>query len=176
MKPALIAIVALAIYCVETTRSDPSVEITRSVIHSGGGTILSSSQTITCALGEVLVGSSTSEHHEITWGFFAFVGQPCAVSAACDDANVCTFDTCTNTLCAYSPVHYGDVNGSGASGGSTVPNLDDILCVLMGFSSFDACMNADIVPACTGNGLINLDDILAVLAAFGGSDPCACAP
>ncbi len=141
---------------------------------NGSGVIASDRHAITGAFGEGIVGSSTSEHHELTWGFFAFVGQPCATSAVCIDDSVCTFDNCTDTLCAYSPVRYGDVNGSGASGGATIPNLDDILCVLQGFSNVGACMNGDIAPPCTGNGQIDLDDILSVLAAFSGADPCEC--
>lgn len=172
MMPWMITVVAFVAFLGQT---DSSVQITRSVVHSGG-TIASDHHNITAAIGEGLVGSSTSEHHEITWGFFAFVGQPCAVSAVCDDENVCTFDDCTNTLCDYSPVRYGDVNGSGASGGAAIPNLDDILCVLQGFSNFGACMNGDLAPACNGDGQISLDDILAVLGAFAGGDPCKCLP
>lgn len=147
-----------------------TTEISRHGIVNGSNVSASDHHEISGAIGEGLVGSSTSEHHEITWGFFAFVGQPCAVNAVCDDKNVCTFDNCTNTLCAYSTVRYGDVNGSGASGGAAIPNLDDILCVLQGFSNFNACMNGDIAPPCAGNELINLDDLLAVLAAYSGVD------
>jgi hypothetical protein len=64
---------------------------------------------------------------------------------------------------------YGDVNGSGGQ-----PNLDDILCLLNGFTSLNACPNGDLAPACSGNDVINLDDILAVLNAFSGGDPCNC--
>lgn len=148
--------------------------IHRSVIGDGGGGSASKRISIVGEIGQGLIGSTTSQRHEIVWGFFAFVGQPCATSAVCDDQNVCTFDTCSNTLCAYSSVRYGDVNGSGASGGAAIPNLDDILCVLQGFSNFDTCMNGDLAPACSGNGFINLDDILAVLASFSGFDPCGC--
>lgn len=154
--------------------ANAGTDIPRSVINCGGGTVVSEHHAVSGTIGQGLISSSTSEHHEITWGFFAFVGQPCATSAVCNDASVCTFDNCTNTLCAYSLVRYGDVNGSGASGGAAQPDLDDILCVLQGFANAAACMNADLAPPCTGNDLINLDDILAVLAAFSGADPCGC--
>lgn len=64
---------------------------------------------------------------------------------------------------------YGDVYPQ--SGGDCTVNLDDILCVLSGFSNFPSCPNADIQP-CDGNAVISLDDILAVLNAFGGSFSC----
>lgn len=64
------------------------------------------------------------------------------------------------------PSVFGDVNNSG------LVNLDDILCVLAGFSNFNTCPKGDLAP-CGGNGLINLDDILRVLGAFAGQNPCA---
>lgn len=52
-----------------------------------------------------------------------------------------------------------------------IVNIDDILCVLAGFSNFSNCPLGDLQP-CFGNGVISLDDILWVLAAFGGVDHC----
>lgn len=155
-------------------------EISRSVVTNGGDGVASSHHNLTAALGEGLVGSSTSAHHEIVWGFFAFVGEPCAMSAVCEDRDVCTYNVCENTLCAYKQVRFGDVNGSGATGASPIPDLDDILCVIAGFGDPASCLNGDVAPttgpnACQGDGLINLDDLLAVLAAFAGDDPCECA-
>lgn len=49
--------------------------------------------------------------------------------------------------------------------GDLIVDLDDVLCVLDGFSNWADCPTADIVP-CSGNGLINLDDLLQVLEGF----------
>lgn len=59
---------------------------------------------------------------------------------------------------------WGDVNNT------NVVSLDDILCVLNGFSgSFTVCSRyADDLLGFTPNGIVNLDDILVVLAAFSG--------
>jgi subtilisin-like proprotein convertase family protein len=73
-------------------------------------------------------------------------------------------------VCDCVIVPFGDVNAS------MMVDLDDILCVLGGFSDASLCPNGDIVPCDDGDGLIDLDDILAVLAAFSGNaacpDPC----
>lgn len=107
----------------------------------------------------------------------AQVGCRCANDFACLDNNVCTCDRCTAGSCQTLNVEFGNVNCSLAQ----TPNLDDILCVLSGFSNFANCPNGDLAPttgplACQGNDLINLDDILAVLGAFAGQDPCGCVP
>lgn len=67
---------------------------------------------------------------------------------------------------------WGDVNNSG------IVNLDDILCVLSGFSAtFTNCsLYADDLMGTTPNRIINLDDILAVLNAFGGTPYGGAAP
>lgn len=67
---------------------------------------------------------------------------------------------------------WGDANNSG------VVNLDDILCVLSGFSAnFTNCsLYADDLMGTTPNRIINLDDILAVLNAFGGASYGGAAP
>lgn len=156
-----------------------SANIPRSDITCAGDAVTSEHHTITATIGDGLVGTATSAHHSITAGFFAFVGQPCAVDQICRDGDVCTFDKCDDTICANRTVRLSDVNGSGACGGVIAPDLDDILCVLNGFGNFAACGNGDLAPttgsnACTGNGVIDLDDILAVLAAFTGANPCGC--
>lgn len=76
--------------------------------------------------------------------------------------NIGPICTLTVTLCGV----YGDVTQDG------VTDLDDILCAIAGFSTFEDCPTGDIAP-CGGNGIIDLDDILEVIAAFGGADdPC----
>lgn len=100
----------------------------------------------------------------------------CTTSTQCVqmDANVCRCDACNTGFCESAQVQYGNANCSGPQN----PNLDDILCVLGGFSNYANCPNGDLkgAPAtpCTPNNLINLDDILAVLGAFSGIDPCGC--
>lgn len=96
----------------------------------------------------------------------------CDDAVDCLDSFACTFDTCVGNLCSHVGVGFGNVNGLGPA---TQVNLDDILCVLVGFGNFAGCPNADVAPDCAGNGVVNLDDILAVLGAFGGADPCGCA-
>jgi hypothetical protein len=96
--------------------------------------------------------------------------ESCSQDAQCCDADACTFNICDAGECQYAPNRYGNVNGDP----NNIVNLDDLLCVLAGFSSFALCPNADIAPPCTGDGVINLDDILRELAAFGGANPCGC--
>lgn len=82
----------------------------------------------------------------------------------------------TRCFCTACQLH-GDVSPVGQPTGNCIVNLDDILCVLAGFSGFANCPTGDIAP-CGGNNVINLDDILSVLAAFSGTYACAhpCAP
>lgn len=103
-------------------------------------------------------------------GSLSQVAVSCLSSVNCSDDNVCTFDHCAGGFCAWSPVGFGNVDGSPGQS----PNLDDILCTLAGFSSVQNCPNADLMPGCVGDGMITIDDILAILAAFSGADPCAC--
>lgn len=105
------------------------------------------------------------------------IGTSCVPSPFCGDDNACTFDcSFDGGPCAHFEMEYGNVNGSPVQ----LPNLDDILCVLGGFSNLNSCPNADIkgntVTPCAPNLVINLDDILAVLGAFAGVDPCGCTP
>ncbi len=67
------------------------------------------------------------------------------------------------------PCPYGDVIGFG------VVDIDDILCILIGFANPVLCPNGDIAP-CGGDGMIDIDDILAALAAFAGEALCPCTP
>lgn len=104
---------------------------------------------------------------------------PCAIDADCAgvDTSLCTCNHCAAGFCTSMPVEFGNVNCSA----NQAPDLDDILCVLSGFTAFDHCPNADIAStttpgACQGDGMINLDDILAVIGAFSGTSPCACNP
>lgn len=95
------------------------------------------------------------------------VPDVCESLNPCSDSDVCTCDLCFLAGCSSVAVSYGDVTCNGGA-----PNLDDILCVLSGFSMFSRCPNADIAPYPAGSGTINLDDILAVLSAFAGNNPC----
>jgi hypothetical protein len=99
--------------------------------------------------------------------------ETCVHSVDCHDFNVCTCDRCRPELglCEHFPIEYGNVD---CMGPPEQANIDDILCVLQGFSNIRHCPNADLHPPCLGNTIINLDDILAVLQAFAGFDPCGC--
>lgn len=82
----------------------------------------------------------------------------------------------TRCNCTACQLH-GDVSPLGPPTGNCAVDLDDILCVLAGFSDFSNCMAGDIAP-CGGNNVINLDDILSALGAFAGDYNCShpCAP
>lgn len=96
-------------------------------------------------------------------------------SAECDgtklrdaDRNLIPFDVSPAILTA-TPRPYGDVVRSG------IIDVDDISCVLVGFSTFADCLAGDVtspkVP-CTPDGMIDVDDILAILDAFSGLSTC----
>lgn len=72
--------------------------------------------------------------------------------------------------CECSGAVYGDVYP--VSQGNGLVDLDDIICVLSGFSNFQTCPGADLEP-CEGNGIINLNDILSVIAAYLGFVSCS---
>lgn len=94
---------------------------------------------------------------------------PCASYTDCTDEDVCTSNRCfASGECSYVWGKFGELTGNG------IVNLDDILCVLSGFSSTAACPAGDIAPNCAADGRIALDDILAVIGAFSGVDPCGC--
>lgn len=101
--------------------------------------------------------------------------ETCVNDVDCHDFNVCSCDRCQVELgvCEHFPIEYGNVD---CMGPPNQANIDDILCVLQGFTNIRLCTNADLHPPCIGNQIINLDDILAVLQAFAGFDPCGCEP
>jgi len=185
VSPALI--VFFGATCVATAgafaQSGGAYTITKSTIDSGGGTSTGGSYSVSGTIGQPDAGVLSGGTYTLEGGFWnsepAPAGVPCADNGDCvlaDDAPnaVCTFDRCVANFCTQEPIEYGDVNGAGPN----TPNLDDILCVLAGFSNYNDCPNADIHDAgaptlCQSNGILNLDDILRVLATFAGQPPCA---
>lgn len=98
-------------------------------------------------------------------------GPGCTTNAQChNDNNSCTCDICDAGTCRHQPTIFGNANCDAA----LLVTVDDILCVLNGFSSFASCPNGDTHPGCTGNNIINIDDILRILNAFARVDPCGC--
>jgi len=93
--------------------------------------------------------------------------------AACDDGDACTTnDTCNaQAACGGTPIValYGDVHPPGGNG---VIDVDDLLCVLDGFSGIAPCDALSDIFSCGGNGVIDVDDILAELDAFSGTYAC----
>jgi hypothetical protein len=63
---------------------------------------------------------------------------------------------------------YGDVF---PTGGDCVVDVDDLGCVVAGFSDPSLCPDGDIAP-CGGSGEIDVDDMLAVVDAFAGIYAC----
>ncbi len=118
-------------------------------------------------------GQSGPGGYELSGGFwFGETGTPCVTSIDCandPNNNACNAATCPGGYCHYSCLRFGDVRAP-ANG---VVNLDDILCLVSGFSNFANCSDGDLHP-CGGNGIISLDDILSVLNAFAGGNPCGC--
>lgn len=94
----------------------------------------------------------------------------------CEDADVCTLDTCDLDGCYNTAILYGDVNADG------FVNSDDLLCELDTFATVfnpASCLQStpqarDISPCpggapnTMGDGFVNTDDALAVLDKFGG--------
>lgn len=156
-------------------QSGSGYDLTWNTLDGGGGLSTGNGYELQGTIGQPDAGALSGSNYELNGGFWfpsAPAGAPCTTAADCKldtPNNACNHATCPAGWCTYSCVKYGDVV---APAGGTV-NLDDILCVLGGFSSFSACFNGDINP-CGGNGIINLDDILAVLAAFSGANPCGC--
>jgi len=118
------------------------------------------------------VGVVTSTNYELRDGFWDTVPPVltfCPPDSNCDDADICTFDSCAAGVCSNAANTYGDVDFN-----NTV-NLFDLFCVLDGFGgvfsgncTFD---RLDIEP-CDGNGSLNLFDLFAILDSFSGIDPC----
>lgn len=94
--------------------------------------------------------------------------EVCATIDECNDADPCTLDDCGAGLCNHAARLFGDVDASG------VIDVDDLLCLLNGFSVPGSCPGSDLFP-CEGDGLIDIDDLLAGLYAFTGVDVC-CGP
>lgn len=70
---------------------------------------------------------------------------------------------------AAATYRWGDLNNSG------VVDLDDILCLLEGFSGdYTSCLREAMdIMGCTPNGAVDLDDLIEVLSAFQGDGiPC----
>ena len=70
---------------------------------------------------------------------------------------------------AAATYRWGDLNNSG------VVNIDDILCLLEGFSGdYTSCLREAMdIMGCTPNGVVDLDDLIELLVAFQGDGiPC----
>ena len=181
MRLALVLQVSLMIGVCCTTvtaQSGGGYDLTWSTLDSGGhsSTVVNGYQ-LEGTIGQADAGALSGGTYVLSGGFWsdsAPTGMPCATIVDCKDDlpnNACNHASCAAAVCAYTDATFGDV--STPSNGNV--DLDDILCLLAGFSSFANCPNGDIDP-CAGNGLITIDDILQVLFAFAGGDPCNCDP
>ncbi len=142
---------------------------------SGGVYALTASTAQHGGVGKLTSFSNTYTLADGFWHAAAPAGCPCTTLAdcrnsTCMDDNGCNHATCVSGTCVFTCERYGDVQPAGGNG---IVNIDDILCILGGFASYQSCPNADINP-CGGNATINLDDILSVLVAFAGGNPCSC--
>lgn len=183
MKTKMIAIGIMGFVAATTTQSIAG-ESWRISWYSidGGGTIASrgGSYSMSGTIGQTdtaVLRAVESLNYEVIGGFWAAdVTRPsCSCTTAtdcratvCDADNACNRVSCDAGECTFSCTQFGDVTGQNGQ-----INLDDILYVLSGFSSFANYPNADIAP-CAGDGIVSLDDILSVLGAFAGASPCAC--
>lgn len=157
-------------------QSGNGYDLTWSTIDGGGGLITGNGYELNGTIGQPDAGPLSGSGYELNGGFWlpAASGVPCAAVGECaadGPNNACNHAACASGFCSYICVKYGDVKAPPDG----LVNLDDILCVLGGFSSFGSCVNGDIHP-CGGNAIINLDDILGVLGAFAGANPCGCDP
>lgn len=159
-------------------QSGNGYDLTWSTLDSGGhSSAVVNGYQLAGTIGQADAGALSGGAYVLSGGFWsdsAPIGTPCATTVDCKDDllnDACNHASCAAAVCVYTSAVFGDVK--------TPPNgnvdLDDILCLLAGFSSFANCPNGDIDP-CAGNGLISIDDILQVLFAFAGGDPCACTP
>lgn len=163
---------AIGARCVATTNTGREVH---RVLRAGNGFGNTSSPVLHFGIGT----ETGVQSIEITWpsGIVQLIDNPplaqiinvteagCVGAAQCNDGEICTADTCDEGTCVHKGIVYGDVNESGNV------DLDDLLCVIAGFSDVAACPTADIA-GCEANGVIDMDDILAIIGAFGGVDPC----
>jgi len=101
-----------------------------------------------------------------------------AADTDCFDGDDCTQDACDPSSVRAGPdgcVHdrlvilHGDVF---PLGGDALLDVDDLLCVVFGFSDPETCPGGDLAP-CGGDGDINVDDLLAMLSVFSGEPHCA---
>jgi hypothetical protein len=168
----------LVVHCGTTAfaQSGGGYDLTWSTVDCGGATFSAGGgYELGGTIGQPDAGEQSGGLYGLTGGFWFGVvpiGFPCPSAVDCrnDPANnACNCATCTASTCQYTCTRFGNVTCDPLH----LINLDDILCVQNGFSSFANCPNGDVNP-CGGNGIINLDDILAVLAAFSGANPCGC--
>ncbi len=158
-----------------TAQSGNGYDLTWSTVDSGGLMFSTGDgYELGGTIGQPDAGVLAGSGYELSGGFWVpfGVGPMCLNPGDCnfDPANnACNHAGCPGGTCTYTCVKFGDVQ----TPPDGIVNLDDILCLLSGFSSFSNCVNGDI-HTCGGNGIINLDDILSVLSAFSGSNPCGC--
>lgn len=161
-----------------TAQSGGGYDLTWSTLDSGShSSAVVNGYQLAGTIGQADAGELSGGAYVLSGGFWtdsAPTGTPCATTVDCKDDlpnDACNHANCAAAVCVYTGASFGDV--SAPSNGNV--DLDDILCLLAGFSSFANCPNGDIDP-CAGNGLITIDDILKVLFAFAGGDPCGCEP
>jgi hypothetical protein len=94
----------------------------------------------------------------------------CLVDADCDDDDDCTVEVCNHSPagCEYTSlvILFADVIVN------QIVDLNDLLCVIAGFSNSADCPGGDIMPCSGPDGQIDIGDILGALAAFEGSPSC----
>ena len=98
---------------------------------------------------------------------------PCTTNLECDDGVSCTCDKCDMGTCIHFPVTFGDTSCDCIG-----PDLEDLICILLGFANYADCPNSDLAnPECTPDGIIDVDDLILVLGAIAGEpSPCFCGP
>jgi hypothetical protein len=82
------------------------------------------------------------------------IDNDCDALLDCDDSSECTLGV------------YGDLDGDGDV------DVDDLLCMVYGYSNLSLCPSGDIDP-CKPDGDIDVDDLLAIVFAYGGTYACA---
>ncbi len=179
----LLTSIAMSAACICMTGIGYGFEITRSTVDGGGGRMSSISFTLTGTVGQPDAETNTGGIYTLTGGFHsaATTAPPkeCIAAADCDDALVCTFDSCGANICSNSPALYGDVAGLAGCGPDGVVDLFDIIAILDGFSGNSVCAlsQVDIAGsqgACTPDGVVNIFDVLNGLNVSQGAVPCDC--
>ncbi|MEK6674252.1 MAG: hypothetical protein AABZ47_01200 [Planctomycetota bacterium] len=97
-------------------------------------------------------------------------------SEACEDGQLCTTgDFCSQGLCmpgVPAVVLFADLLPPPIGDG--VVDLDDLLCLLLGFANLADCTGADLYPCAPANdGKVGVDDLISMLEAFAGNPVCA---